>query len=71
MLSENGSSSITYKLTMGMKYWWTPCAIFMVRPCFTHGIKIITSQTLYATGSMDVKLRMLTKYGIMYTTSFV
>ena len=40
MLSENGSSSITYKLTMGMKYWWTPCAIFMVRPCFTHGIKI-------------------------------
>jgi len=40
MLSDNGPSSIASKLTMGMKYWWTPCAIFMIKPCFTAGIRI-------------------------------
>jgi len=40
MFNDNGPSSIAAKLTMGMKYWWTACAVFMIRPCFTIGIKI-------------------------------
>jgi hypothetical protein len=40
MFNDNGPSSIAAKLTMGMKYWWTACAVFMIRPCFTIEIKI-------------------------------